>query len=161
MKDTTLGITGELVVGSGIHVISPTPFDGDWTQMTLLVVPKSIPATVARPRNPILAMIMTASTMIPIRDGSMASIPPDLESSACLLAILDRFFFFIMRLLEEDEDCVEYDVAVLLLLMLNDSSFDHSFCRSRFLLRLSCGDEDGAVTALLSASLLPLDGEGA
>ena len=52
-KDTTDGIIGEPDSGSGMQSIWPTPFAGAWTHITLLVVPRSIPATLALPRKPI------------------------------------------------------------------------------------------------------------
>lgn len=119
---------GELVVGSGMQVISPTPLEeGAWTHTTLLVVPRSMPTTVARPRNPIRAMTTKNRRTTQIMEGIRASIPPDLESSACLLAILDFFFFFMIRLL---------DVVVLFEIV--ESCLDHDCCRSLFRLRLSC-----------------------
>ena len=96
-------------------------------QMTELVVPRSMPAVVARPRNPILAMMTNAKMTTPMREGMSASNPPDLESSACLLVILDFFFFFTMRLLQLDCDCVERAESCICL--------DHACCLSRFLLR--------------------------
>jgi len=79
--------------------------------------------------------------MTPIAEGMRASRPPDLESSPCLLAIFDFFFFFMTRLL-----C---DVVVVVFCWgKEDRCLDHAVCRSLFLLRLSCdvvdvgGNED-------------------
>lgn len=57
--------------------------------MTLLVVPKSIPATAARPRNPILAMIPQTKMARPMNEGSNASIPPEGASEPCFCSDLD------------------------------------------------------------------------
>lgn len=149
------------MVGSGMHTISCTPFlEGDWTHTTLLVVPRSIPQIVARPRNPIRAMTTNIKTTTPIAEGIRASSPPDLESSPCLLAIFDFFFFLTIRLHLVDVVVVENE----------ESSLDHVFCRSLFCRRLSCGvlDDDGAdsevdagVSSVVSifALFLLLDGE--
>ena len=108
--------------------MSPTPFDGACTHTTLFVVPRSIPATVARPRNPIFAITTNMSTTTPIAEGINASKPPDLESSECLLAILDFCFFFTIRLSEVGDGMVSV-VEV-------ENSFDQTSCRSRLCLRL-------------------------
>mmetsp|Transcript_29652 Transcript_29652/g.36088 ORF Transcript_29652/g.36088 Transcript_29652/m.36088 type:complete len:248 (-) Transcript_29652:68-811(-) len=71
VKDTTEGIMGDAVNGSGMQSIRPTPLEGVWTQMTELVVPRSIPATVARPRKPSLAMRARDPTARPMREGRM------------------------------------------------------------------------------------------
>ena len=90
-------------------------------------------------------------------EGIRASIPPDLESSACLLAILDFFFFFMIRL---------FDVVVLFEIV--ESCLDHDCCRSLLCLRLSCDilddveSEDGAEVSgsgLHFVLLVLLDGE--
>jgi len=88
-------------------------------------------------------------------EGIRASIPPDLESSACLLAILDFFFFFMIRL---------FDVVVLFEIV--GSCLDHDCCRSLFRLRLSCDmvddvedDVEFRGEGLHFALLVLLDGE--
>ena len=75
-NDTTEGMMLEFVWGSTIHVISPTLFDGACTQITLFVVPRSIPAVVARPRKPLWAIMTQIRTPTPINDGSKADRPP-------------------------------------------------------------------------------------
>jgi len=57
--------------------------------MTLFVVPKSIPATVALPRKPILAITPHTRMTRPIKDGSSASIPPEGASEPCFFSDLD------------------------------------------------------------------------
>ena len=106
------------------------PLDGACTQITLFVVPKSIPATVDRPRNPILAMIPTTSTTTPIAEGINASIPPDFESFWCLAVMLDFFFLLTIRL--EDGPVSDMD----------DACLDHSFCRSLLHLRFNIASGD-------------------
>lgn len=123
------------VIAIGTHVKSyqhSPPLEGACTQITLFVVPKSIPATVARPLKPILAIIITPSKTTPINDGIKASIPPDLESFWCL-AVMDVFFFFLMiRLLLDGEEgcCVSETVEKA------EDCLVHSCWRSFCLLRL-------------------------
>jgi hypothetical protein len=77
-----------------MHSISPTALEGAWTQMTLLVVPRSIPATEARPRNPIFAMTPQTRIARPINEGRKASIPPEGESEPCFCSDFDFFVGF-------------------------------------------------------------------
>jgi hypothetical protein len=76
-----------------IKIISP-PDVCAWMQMTLLVVPKSMPATLMRPRYPIFATKANPSTANTPRLGKMASMPPLDASSACFFFNLLCFFFF-------------------------------------------------------------------
>jgi hypothetical protein len=89
-----------------MHAILPPPpdDDDDWDRMhtTELVVPRSIPATVARPRKPIRAMTTKVSTTAHETVGRRASMPPDLPSSVCLLVILDFLFLPMIVLCVDD-----------------------------------------------------------
>ena len=75
--------------------------------MTLLVVPRSIPATDARPRKPFLAMIPRIKMESPMREGIMAEIPPDLDSELLRFRRRRRR----RRLLEEEESFGRKDVS--------------------------------------------------
>jgi len=93
--EITLGIIGEEVSGSDMQSILPklAPSANCWTHTTLFVVPRSIPAILALPRNPILAANPHPSTISTPSDGSIASMPPDGSSSLCLLRDLDWVCF--------------------------------------------------------------------
>jgi hypothetical protein len=62
--------------------------------MTLFVVPRSIPATEARPRKPIFAMTPQTRIARPINEGNSDCIPPEAESEPCFCSDLDFFFDF-------------------------------------------------------------------
>ena len=81
-------------MGSGTQIISPTDLDGAWTHITEFVVPRSIPATVARPRNPNLAANAHMPIIIPIIDGNNVVIILLLSHESFFI----RFFFFFIGL---------------------------------------------------------------
>ena len=90
--------------------------------MTLLVVPKSIPATDARPRKPILAMRPNPRIANPINEGNKASTPPEGPSAPCFFNELDFFFAFLV-------------VMVVVTTVSRRASNTYSPSLSRFLLR--------------------------
>ena len=101
-----------------------------------------MPATVARPRKPILAITTNINIITPNNEGIKASIPPDLESFSCFAARLDFFFFVTIRLWDGDGVDVIGTKEELIMEIL-DKCFDHSLCRSRFWRRLLvCDIED-------------------
>lgn len=83
--------------------------------MTLFVVPKSIPATEARPRKPILAMTPHTKMATPIKDGRSAVIPPDAASLPCFWSALD--FFFALGNIRRSGDAVETCLSRFVLLL--------------------------------------------
>ena len=99
---TTDGIIGDPVNGSETQSITPTPFDNRWTQITELVVPKSIPATDARPLNPRIPITATTNTTTPINDGTNDSNPPEGLSFPCFLSAFDDdcLFFFLSVIID-------------------------------------------------------------
>jgi len=66
--------------------------DSAWMQITLFVVPKSIPAMLILPLNPNFAMMANPNTTIPTADGRNASMPPRLEFTA--FGLLETCLFF-------------------------------------------------------------------